>query len=1100
MAGKKRKGSSPGTSPYFQQPATRRSRSAATRSSARQKKIAEDQSESSLLPTSEAEQSNATVSRKPKRGKRVARTKEDKSEATSQSSASALAASSHADTSQHSEYPEEDLDEDVAMSMNSQANVEHLSKKEASGSEDDDDEDVDWEEVPGTQAETEVSTLLSGTMPVQDTSRQTIAVDILKEKPGKRQRPSKQDQLNKLLDKIMRALQQQKHKVHLLCLVASAKYVNSMCNGDVLKAIAMSCIPSQYFRQEPWRQKDVNSMLSWLASTFSVEANNEQCASQLTSVMHGLYSHVFQSRLDLVLAIITCFRALQVSARLVLSLQPVALKWTKSMSNATSPSASVSSERKCSELKTIVTKSTSCPRHRSSSAKSESTPSMLGTSSPPTSSTASSASALLTTTMDTSSAGNTASSSCTGAAVMPTLGECSAAQSTGEDVSSNSRTQACADNAAGAGAAGAGGGASRSRSKRAVRQPMTRKLRCVAVSRSSHSIHSSDSEGVASGQQKVVLVENSDVQRSPLLPRRQTRRAASKTATQLSREHKDIDDPPVARRSTRKKPANKKTIDVSSESGSDSDFVPSQPMRTPRRNLSQSQPAANTSPTKKTEAADVHAKMSDSASQGSSTRSGGSDSSSDSDFQAPKKKIRRTPSSAKQSPSATNKRQRSSSPSAIADTTPTSSSSKRPSVASGNQQATTTTTTTPPRAARRASASRRSSTKDTVGVDCWLEIYIDDAKSWLCVDPVLLQPSPPFDIAAKASQPVSYVIAVDDNSRIKDVTQRYVHDWMTRAKRRRVDAGWWQAVMAAYAPLEQDINMEEDLRLQAELESQPLPTSVQDFKAHPLYVLQRHLLKFEALYPPDLAPIAFIKNEAIYPRSAVHTLHTRETWMKDARSVKEGEEPYKMVKARPKRSTPAHQRGTLLSETFGVWQTEDYVPPVATDGKVPRNTYGNVELFKPSMLPIGCRQIKDIPNLPRIARKLGIDCAEAMVGWDQHCGYSHPIFDGVVVCEEFADTLLDAWEADRAEGERKAEEKREKRILDNWYKLTKGLLIQQKVKRMFSNAKTMTAGTGLDDEEDGADSPDGTDEQVHEPTWSALQPDPDSLPGCQLPS
>jgi hypothetical protein len=40
--------------------------------------------------------------------------------------------------------------------------------------------------------------------------------------------------------------------------------------------------------------------------------------------------------------------------------------------------------------------------------------------------------------------------------------------------------------------------------------------------------------------------------------------------------------------------------------------------------------------------------------------------------------------------------------------------------------------------------------------------------------------------------------------------------------------------------------------------SHPLPTSVSDYKSHPLYVLRRHLLKFEGMYvlaleiPPEV--------------------------------------------------------------------------------------------------------------------------------------------------------------------------------------------------------------------------------------------------------
>lgn len=50
-----------------------------------------------------------------------------------------------------------------------------------------------------------------------------------------------------------------------------------------------------------------------------------------------------------------------------------------------------------------------------------------------------------------------------------------------------------------------------------------------------------------------------------------------------------------------------------------------------------------------------------------------------------------------------------------------------------------------------------------------------------------------------------------------------------------------------------------------------------------------------------------------------------------------------------------------------------------------------------------------VPSLNRVARKLNIDCAPAVVGWEFHCGGSHPVLDGFIICEEFKETLLDAW-------------------------------------------------------------------------------------------
>lgn len=82
---------------------------------------------------------------------------------------------------------------------------------------------------------------------------------------------------------------------------------------------------------------------------------------------------------------------------------------------------------------------------------------------------------------------------------------------------------------------------------------------------------------------------------------------------------------------------------------------------------------------------------------------------------------------------------------------------------------------------------------------------------------------------------------------------------------------------------------------------QPLPKTIGECKGHPLYVIVRHLLKFEALYPPDCVPLGHLgTGDAIYSRHCVHTLRSRETWLKQARVVKPKQDPYKIVKSRPK--------------------------------------------------------------------------------------------------------------------------------------------------------------------------------------------------------
>eukprot|EP00106_Octopus_bimaculoides_P009917 XP_014777359.1 PREDICTED: DNA repair protein complementing XP-C cells homolog [Octopus bimaculoides] len=170
--------------------------------------------------------------------------------------------------------------------------------------------------------------------------------------------------------------------------------------------------------------------------------------------------------------------------------------------------------------------------------------------------------------------------------------------------------------------------------------------------------------------------------------------------------------------------------------------------------------------------------------------------------------------------------------------------------------------------------------------------------------------------------------------------------------------------------------------------------------------------------------------------------------MKEGRCVKVGEEPYKMVKSRPKWNKPKENPDIPDLEVFGFWQTEVYVPPPAVNGKIPRNEYGNVELYKPSMLPGGTVHLTE-PGLNRVARKLGVDCAAAMVGWDFHGGSSHPVFDGWVVCVEHKEKVLAEWHKEQQLAKERETAKREKRIYGNWKKLIRGLRIREALKRKY---------------------------------------------------
>lgn len=340
------------------------------------------------------------------------------------------------------------------------------------------------------------------------------------------------------------------------------------------------------------------------------------------------------------------------------------------------------------------------------------------------------------------------------------------------------------------------------------------------------------------------------------------------------------------------------------------------------------------------------------------------------------------------------------------------------------------------------------STLGTERIEHWVEVYTPKDSKWITVD--VVHGSIGSITESYIRKPLCYVLGFDDDNRVKDITRKYASGWLTSTKKMRIDPAWWEESLKPFGPPTGcERELVENTQIQSKLQRQPMPASIAEFKNHPLYALKRHLLKFEAIYPPDAPTLGFVRGEAVYARECVHTLRSRETWLREARMVRIKEQPYKVVKARPKYDKLSGQMlKELPLELFGLWQTEEYMPPIAFNGKVPRNEWGNVELFKSCMLPVGTVHLK-APGLARVAAKLGIDCVPAVVGFEGHHRGCHPVFDGFVVCEEFQDTLMAAWEEEQANIINREEEKRLKRVYGNWKKLIKGILIKERLRTKY---------------------------------------------------
>eukprot|EP00026_Physarum_polycephalum_P002332 Phypoly_transcript_02338.p1 GENE.Phypoly_transcript_02338~~Phypoly_transcript_02338.p1 ORF type:complete len:864 (+),score=130.87 Phypoly_transcript_02338:111-2702(+) len=223
------------------------------------------------------------------------------------------------------------------------------------------------------------------------------------------------------------------------------------------------------------------------------------------------------------------------------------------------------------------------------------------------------------------------------------------------------------------------------------------------------------------------------------------------------------------------------------------------------------------------------------------------------------------------------------------------------------------------------------------------------------------------------------------------------------------------------------------------LANQQMPSNLAGFKNHPSYVLKQHLHKYEAI-PPTTPILAHFKGSPVYHRSHVQMMHTAEKWLQEGRQVRDKEQPCAFKSARS--TSPVgtksklkqddkddHLQGNTSEHTnqqssalFGEWQTEIYIPPTMKNGIIPTNSFGNVYMYTPNMVPFGCAHLP-YKGIEKVARQLGIASAPALVGWEYKKGHSYPVLNGIVVAEEHAELLHSVYFDEMAKKEQERADK-----------------------------------------------------------------------------
>ncbi|KAI1768568.1 Rad4-domain-containing protein [Hypoxylon sp. FL1150] len=361
----------------------------------------------------------------------------------------------------------------------------------------------------------------------------------------------------------------------------------------------------------------------------------------------------------------------------------------------------------------------------------------------------------------------------------------------------------------------------------------------------------------------------------------------------------------------------------------------------------------------------------------------------------------------------------------------------------------------------------------------WVEVLDEGHQKWQPADPLVTdsfwKPQKLEPPASDRENCMTYVVAFEADGTAKDVTRRYTKAYNAKTRKMRIESAlstgerWWQrAVGTFWRGYTTDLDQIENNELTAIQMREPMPRNVADFKDHPIYALERHLRRNEVLVPGASASGTVGAGstgplEKIYRRSDVRIARSREKWYRMGREVLPNEIPVKFLPKAKRQKTNSFDddRDDDPGETVGtpiytMDQTVQFKHPPVVDGRVPKNRYGNLDLYVPSMVPEGGAYVAD-ELAARASFILGIDYAPALTGFQFKGRQGTAVLHGAVVPaehEEAVRAVIGGLHDQAAEFEK---ERRRREVFKAWRVFLMNLRVRQ---RLWAD---------VDEEEEAAD-------------------------------
>lgn len=121
-----------------------------------------------------------------------------------------------------------------------------------------------------------------------------------------------------------------------------------------------------------------------------------------------------------------------------------------------------------------------------------------------------------------------------------------------------------------------------------------------------------------------------------------------------------------------------------------------------------------------------------------------------------------------------------------------------------------------------------------------------------------------------------------------------------------------------------------------------------------------------------------------------------------------------------------------------------YKAPPVVKGRVPKNVYGNLDIYTPTMVPAGGSHILH-PETARAARTLGIDYSDAVTGFSFKGRHGTAVICGAVIATEFREAVQEVLHAFEDEMADEEAHRRSSEALRFWKRLLTGLRIRERI-------------------------------------------------------